>query len=122
MLKGITEAFGGSYELDRQRSYPALYCTPELTDFVGLCAQAVIGRDHVLEMPHAVLGCESFSYYTQEVPGSYFWLGSGNAQKGITAPLHTECFDIDEQCMVTGIAMHTAIAYRYLNHEINEPG
>ena len=120
LLKGITEAFGGSYELDRQRSYPALYCTPELTDFVTSCAGTVIGADHIEEMPHAVLGCESFAYYTQEVPGAYFWLGSGNPQKGMTAPLHTECFDIDEQCMVTGIAMHAAIAYRYLNQEAEQ--
>ncbi|MGB8454382.1 MAG: amidohydrolase [Anaerocolumna sp.] len=120
LLKGITEAFGGSYELERQRSFPALYCTSELTDFVASCAQELIGKDHIEEMPHAVLGCESFAYYTQKVPGAYFWLGSGNPEQGITAPLHTEYFDIDERCMITGIAMHTAMAFQYLNQEIKE--
>ncbi len=115
LLTGITTAFGGSFELDRQRSFPALYCDPALTDFVITCAGDLIGRDKIEEMPHAVLGCESFSYYVQEVPGAYYWLGSGNPEKGITAPLHTDAFDIDEQCMYTAIALHAAIAYRYLS-------
>ncbi len=115
ILQGITQAFHGSYEFDRQMSFPALICNSELTNHVKSAAEKVIGSQNIQTMPHAVLGCESFAYFSEKVPGSYFWLGSGNVEKQIDMPLHTPCFDIDESCMITAIAMHASIVYNYLN-------
>jgi len=114
ILKGITTTFGGGYEFERQRSHPALYSNPNLTDFVAGCAKEILGPAAVEEMEHAWLGCESFAYLSQAVPSSFFWLGTGNKEKDITAALHTNKFDIDESSMANGIAMHCALVCKYL--------
>ena len=120
LLKGITGAFGGSYELERQRSHPAVYCTPAMTDFLVKCTSEVIGADKIDKMQHAVLGCDSFAYFSDKVPGSYFWLGTGNKEKGIDKTLHNNCFDIDEESMVTGIAVQAVLAVDFLKEHGND--
>lgn len=47
---------------------------------------------------------EDFAYYLQEVPGVFFFLGTGT---GI--PLHNACFDFDEQILLKGIDLYTKI-------------
>ena len=53
---------------------------------------------------------DDFSYFAQAVPSVYFYLGSGNKKRGITMPLHSSNFDIDEDCLKTGVAAMTAYA------------
>jgi metal-dependent amidase/aminoacylase/carboxypeptidase family protein len=54
------------------------------------------------------MGGEDFSYYTEKVPGFYYWLGVANNEKGINAGLHTPKFDIDERALVVGVALQLA--------------
>lgn len=53
---------------------------------------------------------EDFAYFLQHKPGAFYFLGSGNVEKGITAPLHSAQFQIDEQCLVYGVAVMSALA------------
>ena len=46
------------------------------------------------------MGGEDFSYYLSICPGSYFRIGSDN---GNSKDLHTPDFDINEDCILTGI-------------------
>jgi metal-dependent amidase/aminoacylase/carboxypeptidase family protein len=60
------------------------------------------------------MGAEDFSYYQNEIPGFFYWLGIANKQKGITAGLHTADFDIDEQALDNGVKMMSNIVVDYL--------
>jgi hippurate hydrolase len=51
------------------------------------------------------MGAEDFGFYSQQIPGCFFRLGTGNAAKGITAGVHTPTFDIDESAIEHGIGM-----------------
>lgn len=69
------------------------------------CAQSIVSEE-LINCSCELLGFgEDFCYYLQHVPGAYFLLGSGNADKGIVQPLHSSCFDIDEDCLAVGVAM-----------------
>lgn len=114
LLSGITTTFGGSYELDRQRSHPALICNAEMTEHVRETASKIIGEDHIFEQAHGALGCESFAYFTEAREGAFYWLGTGNQEKGLDKPLHSSSFDLDESALVTATALHSAIAFDYL--------
>ena len=48
------------------------------------------------------MGAEDFGFYSQQVPGCFFRLGTANAAKGITAGVHTPVFNIDEDAIETG--------------------
>jgi len=46
---------------------------------------------------------EDFSYYQKEVPGVFFFLGSGNKEKKYLQPLHNACFNFDEIVLGYGV-------------------
>lgn len=115
ILKGVTEAFGASYELERDRSYDSLINDNAMVELVRETALSFIGTDHVKELEKPRLIVEDFAYYLQRVPGAFSFLGCGNREKGIVAPLHSSSFDLDESSLSIGVALQTAVAMNYLN-------
>ena len=60
--------------------------------------------------PPPQMGAEDFAYYQARMPGLFFFLGVGNPKKKITAMIHTEYFDIDEDALPIGVrAMSTVV-------------
>ena len=42
---------------------------------------------------------EDFAFYTHHVDGCFYRMGTGNISKGITSPVHTPTFNIDEEAL-----------------------
>ena len=59
-----------------------------------------------------LLGGEDFARFAELVPGCYFFLGCGNRQRGLTHPLHSSLFDIDEAALTTGLEVLLEIVRR----------
>ncbi len=66
---------------------------------------AVAGEANVVEPPPQ-MGAEDFSYYQKEMPGVFFFLGVRNEAQKITAMVHTEYFDLDEDTLQLGVRAH----------------
>lgn len=113
ILTGITQAMGGEYELDYSTGYPATINDAAMTKLVQEVAEHVVGKDFVFEVPSAMIS-EDMSFYLQKVPGSYFYVGAGNVEKGFTQPHHNSRFDIDEQALAVGAKMMCNLAVSYL--------
>jgi metal-dependent amidase/aminoacylase/carboxypeptidase family protein len=64
--------------------------------------------------PPPQMGAEDFAYYQQKMPGFFFFLGVGNPAKKITAMVHTEYFDIDEDALPIGVRALSTVALDYL--------
>jgi amidohydrolase len=43
------------------------------------------------------------SFFLQEIPGCYFFLGAANADKGLNYPHHHPRFDFDETALSSGV-------------------
>lgn len=71
---------------------------------------------HVKE--HPSMGGEDFGYYQEKAKGAFFHVGCGNKQKNIQSHLHTETFDIDEECLQIGIELQVLNVFSLLNGEI----
>jgi amidohydrolase len=113
-LKGITEASGATYTLEYSKGYPSVINNKELATATLPSFHRLLGQDHVLEMVPG-MGGEDFSYFAQVVPGFYFRLGVSNPDKGITGEIHTPLFDVDEDCLKTGVAVMAAAACDFLD-------
>ncbi|TWI54608.1 M20 family metallopeptidase [Halalkalibacter nanhaiisediminis] len=99
VIKGICDAMGATYTLDYKKGYPAVVNDPyETNRFVEL-AKTVHAKELVFEM-EPVMGGEDFAYYLQHVPGTFFFTGAGNEEKGIVYPHHHPKFDFDEAAML----------------------
>lgn len=111
VVKHYSLAWGceGTVELG-EVSYPPVVNTPELADFV-MSVAGKIGKTAEASM---TMGAEDFSYYLQKAPGVFISLGVRNESKGITYPHHHPRFDVDEDVLWVGTALHSLLAYNYL--------
>ncbi len=48
------------------------------------------------------------------IPGALILLGIRNPEKGILNPHHSPYFDVDEDVLPIGTAVHVALVYEYL--------
>ena len=117
VLKGVTEAFGGSFEFTREKSYDSLCNDKKMVEFLKETAKDIIGEENIkeLEKPRTIV--EDFAYYLQEVPGAFMFLGTGNEEKDSCHPLHSSQFNIDEDSLEIGVAIMSAVIMKYLNQD-----
>eukprot|EP01018_Ginkgo_biloba_P031709 Gb_09715 [translate_table: standard] len=87
-----------------------------LYDYFQRIAADLVGI-HNLEVMPPVMGAEDFSFYTEIVPGAFFFIGMRNETIGSTHLGHSPFFTIDENVLPLGAAMYAAIAERYLNED-----
>jgi amidohydrolase len=114
VLKGVTEAHGASYELHYRKGYPSILNDAELVEATLPAFHRLLGKENVFDVIPG-MGGEDFSYFAQVVPGFYFRLGVANEEKGITGELHTPAFDVDENCLKTGVAVMSAAVCDFLD-------
>ncbi len=114
VVKGVTEASGATYAFDFPQGNPVTFNEETLAAAsLPVLAEAVGGRQHVLAPPPQ-MGAEDFALYQQRIPGLYFFLGVGNTQKKITAMIHTEYFDMDEDALPIGVRTLASVTLDYL--------
>ncbi|MEM9547119.1 MAG: M20 family metallopeptidase [Bacteroidota bacterium] len=108
------ESMGGSCEVDIMVGYPCLINEPLLTERTKSSMIDYMGEGNVIELPIRMTA-EDFSYYSQEADACFYRLGTGNAEKGITSPVHTPTFDIDEKALEIGMGLMAYLAIRELD-------
>ena len=96
IIKGITEPYGATYELDYYLGYPVTVNDPGVTETVRRAAISVLGADKVRVAARASMGGEDYAYFLNKVPGTYIRIGTRNPEKGICQEMHHPRFDIDE--------------------------
>jgi amidohydrolase len=116
ILDGIVPAMRGRYEFNLMERFPVTINEGRMTAFGARVAEALLGKDRVLEVK-PLMGSEDFSYYLQKVPGAYLFLGSRSVEKGITYPHHHPRFDIDEDVLPVGASLQAAFAAEYLGQD-----
>ena len=114
----VAEAHGATVvsEVPDTLGNPATVNNPELTarSIPGLVKAA--GAENVVPMS-LVMGAEDFSYYANQVPGFFFFVGS--TPKGIdasTAPSnHSPQFFLDESALPVGTRALLQVSMDYLS-------
>jgi len=100
----IAESQGAEVDLKIDIGYPCVYNNPNLNDATRSIGSDFIGSD-LVEETELRMGAEDFGYYTQQIPGCFFRLGTGNKSKGIVSGVHTPTFDVDENAIEIGIGI-----------------
>lgn len=99
------EEMGYTMELNYIDGYDPVVNAKFGVERVAQAAAAVVGHDNVDTNTDPEGWAEDFCYYLQHRPGAFYFLGSGNREKNITAPLHSARYDFDEQALVIGAAV-----------------
>lgn len=113
MAESIAESMGGHCVFEIVKGYPFLLNDEQLTVKVKARAIEYLGEENVVDLPIRMTA-EDFSYYSQEMPAVFYRLGTGNAEKGITSPVHTNTFDVDENSLELSTGLMAWLAVREL--------
>lgn len=98
IAQSVAKGLGGRVEVDIRRGYPVLYNNDALTMRARQNIAAYMGEEQIIDMD-LWMASEDFAWYTHEVPGCFYRLGTRNEEKGIVHGVHTPQFDIDEDAM-----------------------
>ncbi|MEM9820240.1 MAG: amidohydrolase [Bacteroidota bacterium] len=111
----IAESQGAVAEVDIQIGYPVTFNSIELTREMIPTLYQTAGEDNVLLSP-AITGAEDFSFYANEIPAFFFFLGG--MPKGqdpfMAAPHHTPDFFIDESGFKLGVRSMCNLTLDYM--------
>jgi amidohydrolase len=119
-FRRIAEGIGETYRCNVQVDYDGVYPYPVINDdalarlFQRTAAQ-VAGEENVREAAPRMTS-EDFSFYQTKIPGCFFFLGAGSAEKGSTVPHHSPHFNIDDDALPTGAALMSSFACAMLEH------
>ncbi|GIO04110.1 putative amidohydrolase YhaA [Brevibacillus reuszeri] len=114
----VAEANDALAEVNYARGYDALYNHPAETRIAKEALTTVDGAN-VVETPPVMPG-EDFSYYTQKVPGSFFFTGAQMENPASVHPHHSAKFDFDERAMVVSAKGFCSIIVAYQQKHASE--
>ena len=103
IIAGVCQSHGATYELDYWQLYPATINDAIMAELVRSTAIEVVETPAGVVPECQTMGGEDMSFFLQEVPGCYFFLGSANPEKGLAYPHHHPRFDFDETALATGV-------------------
>jgi len=107
VIESTARTYGARVELEIVEGYPVTASCAESVATVEQVTREALGEEGLFRLDSCRMASEDFSYYLQEVPGAYFFLGLGNERK-----LHQPTFDFDEELLAVGaeILARTALA------------
>ncbi|TCK16402.1 amidohydrolase [Marinobacterium mangrovicola] len=111
-VHNIAESGGGSADLTITPYYPVTYNNPELT------RQMTPSLSEVAEVNEAkpLTGSEDFSFYAEQVPGMFFFLGAAPDQPDQVFPNHSPKFVVNEKALPIGVSAMTKVTLDFLSN------
>lgn len=106
---GICAANRASCTVKKVFGHPAVINDPAISEVIAE-ATAACRAPLTAEVIPPVMSGEDFSYYQKQVPGAFFFIGTGSDK--VTYPHHHPRFDIDETCLLYGMEVMTRAAIR----------
>ncbi|MCJ8011287.1 M20 family metallopeptidase [Paenibacillus sp. KQZ6P-2] len=110
------QTYGAEAKIDYVMGYPPLVNDDDETDRFFREAPGVFGADHVSRCDK-IMPAEDFSYYLQEIPGCFMFVGAGNPDIQAIYPHHHPRFDFDESAMLGAAKLLVTMTQSYQGWE-----
>lgn len=115
VCEGVSKTFGANCKFSYQYGYPAVINHPEQAELVRQVAADLVGHQGVKAVA-PITGGEDFSYFLQQVPGAFCFVGCGHPDLYQGAHHHPD-FDLDEDSLKIGMELLATVAVRFLQNE-----
>ncbi|HHZ16581.1 MAG TPA: amidohydrolase [Peptococcaceae bacterium] len=112
IVASVCEAYQASYELEFMLSSSTLINNRALIGLVKDVAGRIVQPENISS--YVCMAGEDFAEFSNEVPGVFTFVGTGNPEKGTAYPHHHPRFDLDEAMLKVGVEMHVRTALAYL--------
>jgi amidohydrolase len=115
IIAGICQSQGASYQFDYWQLYPPVINHDQMAELVRSIAAQVVETPAGIVPECQTMGGEDMSFFLQEVPGCYFFLGSANPELGLAYPHHHPRFDFDESVLAMGVEIFVRCVEKFGN-------
>jgi len=105
-------ALGVEAELEIRTGDPVLVNDPEVTEEAETFCREFLGERNVLQS-ESLMTAEDFAYYLQEVPGTFWQIGTGTGSAEGGNTLHSATFNPEERALETGTGLLAYAAFRF---------
>ena len=114
VVENTAKASGATADLVIHSGYPVTVNNPELVEQMLPSLRNVFGEKKVIDMG-MITGAEDFSYFAQEVPGFFFFMGVTPPEVNAkTAPTnHSPLFYVDESNLINGVKAFVQLVNDY---------
>jgi len=117
VVRQIAEGYRCKAALKYIGQVPVLHNDEDCVRHVESVVDELIGANNRFAAS-PTLGGEDFSLYLQQVPGCFFWLGSGPQENAEQAyGLHHPKFNLHEECLPLGSSLLAAVALQRLSQK-----
>jgi len=101
IISGTEKMFGATIEMDYLKCYPPTVNSEDTYEKLISSARKIVGGN--AKEPYLSMGAEDFSYFANEIPGCFFFVGSSPLDREpMSVPHHCSHFDIDERALLVG--------------------
>ncbi|MET1002055.1 MAG: M20 family metallopeptidase [Acidimicrobiia bacterium] len=116
VVTGIASAHDMAATLTIEPGYPPTVNDEGFAGFALAVAADLLGVANTGRMPAPVMGAEDFSYVLEQTPGALAFLGvcPPGVRPAQAHSCHSNRMLLDEDAMRAGIALHCAVAERYV--------
>ncbi|WP_218311761.1 amidohydrolase [Alteromonas antoniana] len=118
-VKGIADSMGAEAELTLPLDYyyPITYNDPELTAQMLPTVKRTAGEENTI-LTKPVTGAEDFSFFQEEIPGLYMWVGGKplDVPEEESPAHHTPEFYVDDSGMKLGVELLTNLTLDYMKN------
>lgn len=115
IIAGVCQMHSAKYELNHWQLYPATVNDRAIAELVRSVAEEVVETPLGVVPECQTMGGEDMSFFLQQVPGCYFFLGSANPAKGLAYPHHHPRFDFDETALAMGVEIFVRCVEKFLS-------
>lgn len=117
LVEAQAQSYGCQATVDFQGGYPVLVNTQPETEFARQVALELLGADQVVLQTAPLTGSEDFAFMLEQVPGSYLFIGNGDAASGGhgACMVHNPNYDFDDGNIAIGSAYWVRLTERFLS-------
>jgi amidohydrolase len=105
ICQAVAKSNRAEVEVEFIKDFPATVNNESVTREFVKSAQKIVGEENIIGIIKPSMGNEDMSFFLEKVPGTYFFLGSFNPDKGEMYPHHHPKFDIEEGILWVGSAV-----------------
>ncbi|MFQ6678360.1 MAG: M20 family metallopeptidase [Fidelibacterota bacterium] len=104
IITGMGQSFNAEIILEYRNGYPPTVNDSGIVNKLMKSARKIVSEG--VGSPYLSMGGEDFSYYAQEIPGCFFFVGSAPEDQPFrSVPHHCSHFDIDERALSVGASI-----------------
>ena len=111
LARAVAGATGCGIECRYERYYPVTSNHAAEAALVAETAEELFGKGSVTAEGLPAMGAEDFSFFLQERPGAYFFLGAG-APGRTNSMCHSTTYDFNDDLILPGIRMYLRLVER----------